>query len=103
AAPSNPDVESARQQAEVFHKRGISRMKLGELAAAITDYDRALQLRPDYAEAYANRATARQSGGDLNGAVADLEAALKVAPPGWKYRERIEHLLEVARASAKAR
>ena len=75
-------------------------MKVGEAAAAISDYDRALQLRPDYAEAFANRATARQSSGDLTGAVLDLESALRVAPSGWKYREKIEHLLDVARQHA---
>lgn len=95
-------TESPKAQAEVYHKRGIARMKVGEVAAAISDYDRALQLRPDYAEAFANRATARQSGGDHAGAISDLEAALKAAPSGWKYREKIEHLLEVARQNAKA-
>lgn len=96
----SPNQESPKAQAEIHHKRGIARMKVGEVAAAISDYDRALQLRPDYAEAFANRATARQSTGDLPGAVLDLEAALKVAPSGWKYREKIEHLLEVARQHA---
>jgi len=103
-APSPADasaVESPKAQAEIYHKRGIARMKVGEVAAAISDYDRALQLRPDYAEAFANRATARQSSGDIVGAVLDLESALRVAPSGWKYREKIEHLLEVARQHAK--
>jgi len=94
-------IESSRGQAEVFYKRGMARMKVGEVAAAISDYDRALQLRPDYAEALANRAAARQSAGDAGGAVSDLEAALKAAPPGWRYREKIEHLLEVARQHAR--
>jgi tetratricopeptide (TPR) repeat protein len=94
-------LESARGQAEVFYKRGMARMKVGEVAAAISDYDRAVQLRPDYAEALANRAVARQTSGDSGGAVADLEAALKTAPPGWRYREKIEHLLEVARQHVK--
>jgi tetratricopeptide (TPR) repeat protein len=102
SAPVPDGAESPKAQAEVFHKRGISRMKLGEVAAAISDYDRALQLRPDYAEAFANRAAARQLSGDPGGAVADLESALKAAPPGWKHRERVEHLLEVARQKAKA-
>src|SRR5258708_34953910 len=63
------ETESPLGQAEVFYKRGMARMKVGEVAAAIADYDRALQLRPDYAEALANRAAARQSVGDSSGAV----------------------------------
>ncbi|HVE41278.1 MAG TPA: tetratricopeptide repeat protein [Planctomycetota bacterium] len=101
AGPEAAPVESPRAQAEVFHKRGISRMKVGEVAAALSDFDRALQLRPDYPEAFANRASARQSNGDPSGAVSDLEASLKAAPSGWKHRERIEHLLEVARQHVK--
>jgi hypothetical protein len=97
-APSDP-----RAQAEMFHKRAIARMKVGETAAALSDFDRALLVRPDFAEAYVNRATARQTVGDSNGAASDLEAALKVAPTGWKYRERIEHLLEVARQQTKSK
>jgi len=103
AASDGAALDSPRAQAEVFHKRGISRMKVGEASAAISDFDRAIQLRPDYAEAFANRAAARQSGGDAGGAASDLEAALKIAPPGWKYRERVEHLLEVARQRLKAK
>jgi tetratricopeptide (TPR) repeat protein len=102
AEPATP-MESPRDQAEVFYKRGMARMKVGEVAAAITDYDRALQLRPDYAEALANRAVARQTAGDTIGAVADFEASLKSAPTGWRYREKIEHLLEVARQQVKPR
>jgi len=101
--PEAAPVESPRAQAEVFHKKAISRMKVGEVAAALSDFDRALQLRPDYPEAFANRATARQAAGDLSGAIADLEAALKAAPSGWKHRERIEHLLEVARQHVKSK
>jgi tetratricopeptide (TPR) repeat protein len=102
-APIGPEAETPRDKAEIYHKRGISRMRLGETAAAISDYDRALELRPNYAEAYANRAAARQTSGDSSGAISDLESALNAAPPGWKYREKIEHLLEIARQHAKTR
>lgn len=99
----DPSSSDPRAQAEIFHKRAIARMKVGETAAALSDFDRALQMRPDYSEAYVNRATARQTAGDVAGAVSDLEAALRVAPSGWKYRERIEHLLEVARQQNKVK
>ncbi|HLY73195.1 MAG TPA: tetratricopeptide repeat protein [Planctomycetota bacterium] len=103
-APGSSDLaamETPRGQAEVFYKRAMARMKVGEVAAAISDYDRALQLRPDYPEALANRAVARQSAGDWGAAVSDFEAALKAAPTGWRYREKVEHLLEVVRQHAK--
>jgi hypothetical protein len=106
-APVPPPEEAAssdpRSQSEMFHKRAIARMKVGETTAALLDFDRAIHLRPDYSEAYVNRATARQTAGDMGGAISDLEAALRVAPTGWKYRERIEHLLEVARQQNKVK
>lgn len=102
-APIAPDSETPKDKAEIYYKRAISRMRLGEIAAALSDYDRALELRPNYAEAYANRAAARQTNGDMGGAISDLESALNAAPPGWKYREKVEHLLEVARQHAKSK
>jgi tetratricopeptide (TPR) repeat protein len=103
AAPQESEPSDPRAQAEMFHKRAIARMKVGETAAALSDFDRAIQARPDFAEAYVNRASARQTAGAAADAVSDLETALRVAPTGWKYRERIEHLLEVARQQAKVK
>jgi tetratricopeptide (TPR) repeat protein len=47
---------------------------------ALTNYDRAIKLLPDYAEAYAGRAYARQAKGDTEGASADYRHAISLKP-----------------------
>jgi tetratricopeptide (TPR) repeat protein len=54
------------------------RFKLGDLAGAVTDYDKAIEIRPDYADAYANRGHTRYEQGDLKGAIADVWDSLRL-------------------------
>ena len=53
---------------------------MGDLAGALADFDRALELAPRYTEAYSNRGTARHARGDDAGSVADFEQALEIDP-----------------------
>lgn len=50
---SNPD------DAELYFIRGTANDMLREFDAAITDYGKAIDLKPDYYQAYANRGTAK--------------------------------------------
>ena len=52
------DDGDAAQRAQIQYRRGRARMRLGELAEAVTEFDSALALVPDYAEAVAARAEA---------------------------------------------
>jgi tetratricopeptide (TPR) repeat protein len=47
-----------------------------DAAAAVADFDAALDLQPDYAAGYTARAVARAATGDMAGAVRDVETAL---------------------------
>jgi tetratricopeptide (TPR) repeat protein len=61
----------------------------GDWSGALSNYDRALELRPRYAEAYAGRGVARASQGDWDGALADCNKAIELKPglaPAYFYR-----------------
>jgi tetratricopeptide (TPR) repeat protein len=68
----------------------------GEIDAAIREYTRVIELRPDLPEAYANLAAAQKRRGDLRQAVASLNKALELKPKfgtalnnrGWIYTEQ---------------
>ena len=51
---------------------------MGDDREAISDYNRALEINPDYAQAYGNRGLARLRSGDKQGAIADLQTAADV-------------------------
>jgi tetratricopeptide (TPR) repeat protein len=55
--------------------RALVRLKLGQFAAAIDDFDKALELTPKSAEALYGRGVAKQKKGDAAGGQADIGAA----------------------------
>ena len=67
-------------RANFLTNRGNAYQAKGDLARAIADYDRAIQLNPAFADAYNNRGAAYRGKGDLNRAIADYQAALRVDP-----------------------
>jgi tetratricopeptide (TPR) repeat protein len=48
--------------------------------AALANFDRAIQLRPQMASAYHGRGTARMDSGDLDRAISDFTKALELSP-----------------------
>jgi len=65
-----------------YNNRGIARAEQKDLAGALADYDRAIELKPDYATAYNNRGLARAEQKDLAGALADYDRAIELFPDG---------------------
>ncbi|WP_176630160.1 tetratricopeptide repeat protein [Desulfolutivibrio sulfoxidireducens] len=63
----------------LFSRGAIYHAK-GNLDAALADYDRALDLRPDFAEVYVNRGNARYSKGNKAGALSDFDRAVELSP-----------------------
>jgi tetratricopeptide (TPR) repeat protein len=77
------------KDAIAYYKRGVAYQFKGDLDRAITDYNKAIELRPSYARAYEGRGSAYASKGVYTHAVADVTkaselAARKKAPPGPK-------------------
>jgi len=65
----------------VFHyKRGNALKNLGQLDAAITSYNRAIELKPDYAHAFCNRGAVQQSLGLTTDALSSYDHAIAHEP-----------------------
>jgi tetratricopeptide (TPR) repeat protein len=58
--------------------RGMVRAELGERDGAAADYNRALELKTDYADAYYNRGRNTYFLGDRDGARRDMQRALEL-------------------------
>jgi tetratricopeptide (TPR) repeat protein len=66
--------------AAAYNNRGGAHMESGQTADAITDFSKAIQLKPDYAEAFNGRAVAYGATGDNAKALADYDEAIRLAP-----------------------
>ncbi|NJL37188.1 MAG: tetratricopeptide repeat protein [Leptolyngbyaceae cyanobacterium SM1_4_3] len=71
---------TAPEEAEVYYNRGLVRYSQGDLAGAVEDYTRAIELNPENALIYNNRGIARVEQGDLVGAIADYTRAIEIDP-----------------------
>jgi tetratricopeptide (TPR) repeat protein len=84
-APAAPQPKDA----EAYLKRGYERWRNGELAAAIVDLSRALELNSKLADAYYARGLARNSNGDSKGAISDYNQAIELDPKNVQiYNDR---------------
>jgi tetratricopeptide (TPR) repeat protein len=64
-----------RASADALASRGLANLKLGQVDAAIRDYDAALKLAPNMPEALFGRGVAKRKKGDTAGGDADIAAA----------------------------
>ena len=60
--------------------RGAAKERLGQHDAAFADYDRAIELDPNYAAAYSNRGAAKERLGQHDAALADHNRAIELDP-----------------------
>jgi len=74
---SQKDVEN---DPDTYISRGNELYDKGDYEGALLNYDRAIQLEPDFGGAYLNRGNARSDLGDNQGAFADFNQALKINP-----------------------
>ncbi|NJN39191.1 MAG: tetratricopeptide repeat protein [Acaryochloridaceae cyanobacterium CSU_3_4] len=79
ARTTNP-VSSSELTADDWFLAAGEKYQKGDNKGAISDYDQAIQLKPDYAEAYNNRGIARSALGDNKGAISDLDKAIQLKP-----------------------
>jgi hypothetical protein len=66
--------------AAAFGNRGTALARLGALAAALADYDRAIELAPDDPVAYVNRGNAHVLAATYGRAIADFSRAIELSP-----------------------
>jgi len=77
-------IQSGRQTqqnlAVVFYNRGNAYFRKGQPHRAITDYDQAIRLNPNYAEAFNYRGTTYYTMGQADRAIEDLDQAIRLNP-----------------------
>ena len=71
------DINTA---SEAYFYKGFAHGKLGKLEEAILNYDKAIELKPNYAVAYNNRGVAKQELGRHEEAILDLDKAIELEP-----------------------
>ena len=69
-----------KDRADAYNNRGVAYGGKGDYDRAIADFDKAIQLKPDYADAYDNRGVAYGSKGDYDRAIADYDKAIQLKP-----------------------
>lgn len=73
-------TESDLKNAEIYYKRGVEHIKLGNYKQAIAELDKAIELNPNYEEAYFRRGTAYGGLGQYQQSIDDLSEAIKLKP-----------------------
>ena len=66
--------------AESYYFWGCTKHVLGNYKGAVADYDKAIQLKPDYAKAYHNRGYTKVTLGQYFAAIADFDEAIRLKP-----------------------
>ena len=72
--------EKQSVSAETYFYRGNEKYLMRSYEDAITAYNEAIQLRPDFANAYVNRGLAKEKLGQHEPAIMDYSSAIKVDP-----------------------
>ena len=78
ATPLSEQEQS--RSAKKYNRQGNVKFKQGDYVGAIEDYDKAIQLKPDYAEAYNNRGLMKHELGEHGAALSDLNNAIQLKP-----------------------
>jgi hypothetical protein len=88
---------------EILVRRGEALLGLGRHAQALAEFERAIELKPDYWPAYAQISDHYKSVGELAKARQALEDGLQHAPDAKGLRRRLQELEEPPAAAAPAR
>ena len=76
AAPKKAMAEDA----VFYYNQGQKKYQSKDYSGAISDYTKAIEIKPNYAPAYNNRGAAKYKLNDFYGAVSDYNKALKIDP-----------------------
>ena len=75
-----PHLKKHERDAETHLKWGKAKFGQGNHRGAIADFDRAIEIKPDYAEAYTLRGVVKGGLGNYRGTIADLDRAIELNP-----------------------
>ena len=79
--PAKPLAQANQTiSAETYFLRGNASSDLGLYDLAIANYDKAIQLKPDYTDAYYNRGVAKGNLGQYFAAISDFDKAIQLKP-----------------------
>ena len=74
------DKQGKQPEAYTYNNRGSVKSDLGQKQAAISDYDKAIAINPNFAEAYYNRGNAKSDLGQKHAAISDYDKAIAINP-----------------------
>lgn len=77
-------VRKAPRKARPYNNRGRGYFDIGKPETALTDFTKAIELKPDYTDAYYNRAFVHHRLGNTDEAIADYKRAIKTNPGYFK-------------------
>ncbi|HEY4328354.1 MAG TPA: tetratricopeptide repeat protein [Phycisphaerae bacterium] len=83
--------------AMLYYNRGTARHLLADFPGALADFDRAIQIKPDFAQAWNNRGMSHQTLGNLAAALYDFQQALALDPA---YTQALNNRGMVRRSTA---
>jgi len=66
--------------ASAYAQRGVLELKNGDLDGTLADYNKAIEIKPDFTEAYCVRGYVKQCEGDFDGAMADSDKVIEMNP-----------------------
>lgn len=89
---------------DVYLNRANAHYRMGDLTSALSDFDEAINRRPDFLNAFKNRGLTRMRAGNLEGALSDFGQGLKLsknAPEFYNLRGQLLNVMgEYERAVA---
>jgi len=71
---------SDNKGAKEYLLSGISKSDSHDYKGAIKDFDKAIEINPEYVEAYINRGIAKALSGDIEGGLKDIDSAVSIDP-----------------------
>jgi Flp pilus assembly protein TadD len=87
-------LNEAPDDYNIISDRGVAYLHKNDKLRCFGDFNRAIQLQPDYSYRYASRAYAKKHFGDIEGAVADYEKAVELDPEDAVAQNNLGMLLE---------
>ena len=76
----NDAVRKSHEKAISYSGRGIANYQQGNFTQAFSDFNKAIEINPDYFEAYINRGYAYHQQGNFTQAIADYTRAIEINP-----------------------